>query len=196
MPWNAQPHGWRKNVKHKPTPEGVNLYAMTTWDITKAKLYQEIMTGLASLFNVGTEAEIHAALEKTPTIEAMKAAAVEAVKEEMDGIKASVGTLTQQVADLTAAIAAKDQEIQTLTGKTTDLEAAIAQKEKELADLTVKHTNERNTLSAEVARLQAGRIKEQDADTEGKTGKAGNGIKTAGQVVKAEKIEAFFGGKN
>ena len=169
---------------------------MTTWDITKAKFYQEIMTGLATLFNVGTEAEIHAALEKTPTIEAMKAAAVEAVKEEMDGIKASVGTLTQQVADLTAAIAAKDQEIQTLTGKTTDLEAAIAQKEKELADLTVKHTNERNTLSAEVARLQAGRIKEQDADSEGKTGEAGNGIKTAGQVVKAEKIEAFFGGKN
>ena len=163
------------------------------FDITKAKFYQEIMSGLASLFGVNTEAEIHAALEKTPTIDAMKAAAVEAVQEEMAAVKASVADLTQQVEALTASVQEKDGQISTLTEKVSDLQAALTAKETELSDLTVKYTTERNTLSAEIARLRAGKSLEQDVETEGKTGEAGNPVKVAGTVVRAQKVEEFFG---
>lgn len=162
------------------------------FDITKAKFYQEIMSGLASLFGVNTEAEIHAALEKTPTMQAMQDAAIAAVQDQMDGIKTTVADLTTQVADLTASLAAKDGEITALTEKVTGLQTALDKKEAEMAALITQHATERNTLSGEVARLRAGKLLETDTETESVTGEAG-GVKPAGHVVKAEKIEAFFG---
>ena len=160
--------------------------------------YNEFVAWAKGFFSVETEAEISQATQKFTSLKQMtedlKMEALAAVQQEMDGIKSTVADLTDQVKTLTDAVAAKDAEITALTEKVTGLTTALAAKDDEIAALVLTHTKERNTLSAEVARLTAGKKSEQDEGSEGLTGEAGNGQKQRTALVQAKQVSAFING--
>lgn len=139
------------------------------FDISKSKLYPEIMT-LASRFFLkkedATETEVHAAMEdQKPLAEQLEEArngAVKDLSEKLDTMKKDfdaqterISALEKSVEDANAASKAKDDRI-------VELQTEIAANAKTVDDLKAQHQTEVNNLAGQVATLKAGKPMEQD----------------------------------
>jgi len=137
------------------------------FDISKSKLYTQIMSACASFFSLGadaTEADIHEAVEGKETLaaqlEAARTAAVSAQAEQLSTITGQLATMQTELAALRADMEAKDARIAELqveaTAHTKAVEAAAAQ-----------HKTEINVLAGQLSALKAGKALEQEEGDEG-----------------------------
>lgn len=158
------------------------------------KLIDEILSTLKGWFNVETEAEIHAALSKYPTLESLhteaKDAAVSAVQEQMDGLQSQLDGLQEQLTDFKDQVESKDLKINELTASLAVLQTNIEAKETELLD--AKKLSK--TLAGQVAQLTAGQETELDVETETVTGETGS--KVQANVIKTPIFDEYLAGKN
>jgi len=150
------------------------------FDVSKSKLYQQIMEAAVSFFGLdqksATEAEVHDALD-----------GAEPLAKQLEQAKASGGGDAKKVADLeekvngfqaqldklAKEIEAKDARIAELQVEVT---TAKADADKTLEALKGQHKKEISTLAGQVAALKAGTIQEHDeggGDTIPATQKAG-----------------------
>lgn len=139
------------------------------FDISKSKLYGEIMSAAAVFFKLGddaTETDVHAAFDgQSPIAEQLDAARTDAVKtlqSQFDTMKADfdkqaerITALEQSVADAAAAAAVKDARI-------AELQTEIAGHAKTVDALKAQHKTEIDNLAGELASSKAGKIKEVD----------------------------------
>lgn len=157
---------------------------MTTWDITKAKFYSEIMESVASFFGKpdATEAELHDHLQGQSTLAAQLEAATAAsgLAEKLETLTAKVDGMAAQIETLETELSARDTRIAELQTQVSGLETALAEKDTEIATLKSRHESEVKSLAGQVSALKAGRQHEQDAG--GEQHPAGN-KSTAAQTV-------------
>ena len=157
---------------------------MTTWDITKAKFYSEIMESVASFFGKpdATEAELHDHLQGQDTLAAQleAATATNGLAEKLETLTAKVDGMAAQIESLETELAARDTRIADLETQVSGLETALADKDNEIATLKTRHDAEVKALAGQVSALKAGRQHEQD--TGGEPHPAGN-KSTASQTV-------------
>lgn len=139
------------------------------FDITKSKLYGELMSAFAAFFNLGddaTETDIHAAIDgQQPLAEQLDAArtdAVKALQTQLDTMKGDfdkqaerITALEKSVSDAAAAAEIKDARI-------TELQTEIAGHAKKVDALKAQHKTEIDNLAGELASAKAGKIKEAD----------------------------------
>ncbi|MGL4640876.1 MAG: hypothetical protein ACRCVX_14225 [Shewanella sp.] len=158
------------------------------FDITKSKLYSQIMVGVASFFGLGadaTETEVHAAIEGqkplSEQLEAARAEAVQHLQSQLEEMKVTLQDQGQKISSLEDAVKLaneaseqKDQRISELqveaSGHTTALEA-----------LKTQHTVEIKSLAGQLAAAKAGRTLE--VDENGDTHAGGKGQSTGGPVI-------------
>lgn len=143
------------------------------FDISKSKLYSEIMT-LASRFFLkredATETEVHAAMEDqkplADQLEEARNGAVKDLSEKLDTMKKDfdaqserIAALEKSVEDANTASKAKDERI-------TELQTEIAENAKSVEGLKAQHKTEVESLAGQVASLKAGKSLEQDQNGE------------------------------
>lgn len=140
------------------------------FDVSKSKLYDELMSAFASFFRLGddaTETEIHAAIEgQKPLSEQLEEARTDAVKElqkQFDTLKSDfdkqaerITALEKMVSDAADAATVKDARI-------TELQTEIADHAKTVDALKAQHKTEIDSLAGELASAKAGKLKETDA---------------------------------
>ena len=136
------------------------------FDVSKSKLYSQIMEAAVSFFGLdkdsATEAEVHDALETAEPLEqqltnARESASADAVK--VEALETKVNDFQKQLDDLKGQIATKDSRIAELQ---TESQAATASHDKALEALKAQHSKEISTLAGQVSALKAGKIQEQD----------------------------------
>lgn len=132
------------------------------FDVTKSKLYAQVMTACASFFGLGadaTESEIHEAVEgKTPLAAQLEAARTEAVAaqaEQLSSITAQLETMQADIAGLRSDLEARDQRI-------ADLQVEAASHVTALEAASTAHKKEVATLAGQLSAIKAGRATEQD----------------------------------
>lgn len=140
------------------------------FDVSKSKLYGELMSAFATFFKLGddaTETDIHAAIDgQQPLADQLETARTDAVKElqsQFDTMKADfdkqaerITALEKSVADANDAAAVKDARI-------TELQTEIANHTKTVDALKTQHKTEIDNLAGQLASSKAGKTKEMDA---------------------------------
>lgn len=132
------------------------------FDISKSKLYSQVMTACASFFGLGenaTESEIHEAVEGKATLsaqlEAARTEAVAAQAEQLASITAQLETMQADIAGLRTDLEARDARI-------ADLQVEAANHVAALETANANHRKEVSTLAGQLSALKAGRTTEQD----------------------------------
>lgn len=140
------------------------------FDVSKSKLYGELMSAFAAFFKLGddaTETDIHAAIDgQKPFADQLDAARTDAVKElqsQFDTMKTDfdkqaerITALEKSVADAAEAAAVKDTRI-------AELQTEIAGHAKTVDALKTQHKTEIDNLAGQLASAKAGKLKESDA---------------------------------
>lgn len=132
------------------------------FDISKSKLYSQVMTACASFFGLGenaTESEIHEAVEGKATLaaqlEAARTEAVAAQAEQLTSITAQLETMQADIAGLRTDLEARDARI-------ADLQVEAASHVTALETANTNHRKEVATLAGQLSALKAGRTTEED----------------------------------
>lgn len=140
------------------------------WDITKSKLYGEIMESVASFFGIAdaTEAEIHDRLQgqKPFADQIAEATSGNELAEKLESLTAKVDGMAAQIEGLQNDLSARDARIAELQTQVSGLETSLAEKDNEIATLKSRHESEVKALAGQVSALKAGRQHEQDAGGE------------------------------
>ena len=140
------------------------------FDVSKSKLYGELMSAFAAFFKLGddaTETDIHAAIDgQQPLAEQLEAARTDAlktlqlqfdkIKEDFDKQTERITALEKSVSDAAAAAAVKDERI-------TELQTEIAGHAKSVDALKTQHKTEIDNLAGQLASAKAGKTQEHDA---------------------------------
>jgi chromosome segregation ATPase len=163
------------------------------FDVTKSKLYAQVMTACASFFGLGadaTESEIHEAVEgKSPLAAQLDAARTEAVAaqaDQLNTITAQLETMQADISGLRADLEARDQRIADLQveaqGHVAALETASAAHKKEVA-----------TLAGQLSALKAGRATQQDEGGDPhEAAKVGSGAESKVSVIASDSLRALI----
>lgn len=137
------------------------------FDISKSKLYSQIMSACASFFSLGadaSEADIHEAVEGKETLaaqlEAARTAAVSAQAEQLTTITAQLATMQTELSALRIDVDAKDARIAEL-----QVEATANTKAAETA--AAQHNTEIKVLAGQLSALKAGKALEIEEGDEG-----------------------------
>lgn len=132
------------------------------FDISKSKLYSQVMTACASFFGLGesaTESEIHEAVEgKTPLAAQLEAARTEAVAAQA----AQLTTITAQLETMQADIAGLRTDLEARDIRIADLQIEAASHVTALETANATHKKEVATLAGQLSALKAGKTTEQD----------------------------------
>lgn len=137
------------------------------FDISKSKLYTQIMSACAGFFSLGadaTEADIHEAVEGKETLaaqlEAARTEAVAAQAEQLTTITSQLATMQTELTALRTDVDAKDARIAEL-----QVEATAHTKAVETA--AIQHKKEISVLAGQLSALKAGTVLEQEEGDEG-----------------------------
>ncbi len=161
------------------------------FDISKSKLYSQIMVSLASFLgrdpNTTTESELHSDLtSQAPLAEQLAAASGETGKA-LEVLKSEFQTLKQTVDGHTAAIAQKDQELEALQSKIEEQQTAFETEKQSLIAENQKqkdaYESQIATLSGQVASLKAGAKLDKTGDDGNHPGASKQFAVKAGGVV-------------
>lgn len=133
---------------------------MTTWDITKAKFYSEMMNAIAAFFTIktedATEAELHERLSNLGTLEDLTsrvtAQATAAVQGQLDTLAAQITDLNNQVATLKVEHEAATAQITTLQTDLAAANTALTERDAKIANLEAQNRD----LAGKLAAHQAG----------------------------------------
>jgi hypothetical protein len=138
------------------------------FDITKSRLYGEIMSALASFFKLGddaTETDIHAALEgQRPLDEQLEAAKADAVRElqaKFDAMKSDFDAQTERISALEKAVAEAAASAALKDDVITLLQAEITGNANAVEALKAQHKAEIEALAGQLAAAKAGKALEQ-----------------------------------
>lgn len=163
------------------------------FDVSKSKLYSQVMTACASFFGLGadaTESEIHEAVEgKSPLaaqIEAARTEAVAAQAEQLTSITAQLETMQADIAGLRTDLDARDQRI-------ADLQVEAASHVTAIEAAATAHKKEVATLAGQLSALKAGRVTEQDegGDTH-EAANAGSAHNSNATVIASDSLRALI----
>lgn len=146
------------------------------FDISKSKLYAQIMTACASFFGLGedaTEAEIHEAVEGkdplTAQLESARTEAIAAQAAQLADLQSQFETMKTDLATLRTDVEAKDARI-------AELQVEAASHSDAIKATQTQHKQEVATLAGQIAALKAG--KEITEDEGGDPHEAGKVIVT------------------
>ena len=132
------------------------------FDVTKSKLYAQVMTACASFFGLGedaTESEIHEAVEGKESLsaqlEAARTEAIAAQAEQLADLQTQFDEMRADLATLRTDVEAKDARI-------ADLQVEAANHATALETAQTQHKKEVATLAGQISTLKAGKPTIQD----------------------------------
>ena len=160
------------------------------FDVTKSKMYGQIMESLVSFFGLdkeaATETEVHAAIEGqkplAEQLESAKAGAIENLQSQLNDLNTRVSESETKVKDLESAASLAATDAETKAQRILELQQDAGNSAKALESLKSQHKQEVDRLSGELAKSKVGA--QLEGDLGGDNHEAGKDSgKTNGPVV-------------